>query len=669
MEFSVALHKHTMYPAGHPSLAPAAIRVTEGALRLLDDRPMLAFGVARHQLIIDGVATDPNQPVLRRLAEVLHQHRLGAVSILPGVESSEIGSVIHLLAVEAGDGVRPLGLEPGRLSQWPHVRLHPLTLERLELVEEEPSATADGDEQLQHHAAQLWIGLANAAMAAEAKVVDEPSDTDPLAVAKAIDDHNGAAAYDQVIVGYLLQIAGELKGRGDSEQGPLRRRTARLIGALQPETLERLLKMGGDAAQRRAFVQGAASGMALDSVVKIVKAAAEASQQTISHGLLRMLSKLATHAEAADEQIRTEADAALREQVDRLLSGWELEDPNPNAYSKTLQLLANSGREEDRPTEESGSRHEAEPLRLIQTGLEVGGAGPLVDRAIDRAIDTGAIRDLHALIVMPPSGGAGIADMIQDALGGPRTMASLVATSPIDFDLLDLLLPLVSLDGYAVLLDALIASNSRAARRKLLDRLTRTTLDVTPLLVARLDDERWYVQRNLLLLLERLRRVPADFPLTRWVQHADARVRYQALSLQLKLPRSREAAVRAALEDAEPSVIRLGLVAALAQCPPSLIPQVARLAANANLIGELRVHAVRVLGASRHEQALPALLRLVDGGKSFFGRAKLAAPSPVVIAALRALADGWSARKDAHRFLALARRSFVKELRNAAPRT
>ena len=91
VEFSVALHKHTMYPSGHPSLAPAAARVTERALKLLEDRPMLAFGVARHQLIIDGVATDPGQPVLRRLAEVLHQHRLGAVSILPGVDSSEIG--------------------------------------------------------------------------------------------------------------------------------------------------------------------------------------------------------------------------------------------------------------------------------------------------------------------------------------------------------------------------------------------------------------------------------------------------------------------------------------------------------------------------------------------------------------------------------------------------
>jgi hypothetical protein len=79
----------------------------------------------------------------------------------------------------------------------------------------------------------------------------------------------------------------------------------------------------------------------------------------------------------------------------------------------------------------------------------------------------------------------------------------------------------------------------------------------------------------------------------------------------------------------------------------------------------LRIHAVRALGKSRHQQSLPALLGLVDGGKSIFGGPKLAAPSAVVLAALRALADGGSSQKEAQRFLALARRSFTKELRNA----
>ena len=115
-----------------------------------------------------------------------------------------------------------------------------------------------------------------------------------------------------------------------------------MIGALKPETLRRLVEMGGDAAQRRAFMLDATNGMAVDAVLEILKAAADAEGQTISHGLVRMLSKLAVHAELGQEQARPLADRALREQVERLLSGWEIEDPNPGAYGKVLHHLANT---------------------------------------------------------------------------------------------------------------------------------------------------------------------------------------------------------------------------------------------------------------------------------------------------------------------------------------
>src|SRR5688572_27891420 len=125
-----------------------------------------------------------------------------------------------------------------------------------------------------------------------------------------------------------------------------------------------------------------------------------------------MLSKLATHAEAGDEHARSEAGTELREQVDRLLAGWNLDDPNPNDYSKTLQRLASTAGSESREADGGSSEHEADPLRLIQTGLEVGGSGPLVDRAIDRAIDSALIRELRALTAAPPSCGNIIAELI-----------------------------------------------------------------------------------------------------------------------------------------------------------------------------------------------------------------------------------------------------------------
>src|SRR4029434_1338688 len=115
---------------------------------------------------------------------------------------------------------------------------------------------------------------------------------EPSRVANAIDRHHGAEAYDQVVVGYLLQIASELKTATGAEAQALRSRSARLIGALKPHTLRRLVQMGGDAARRNAFVHDAAEGMAVEAVVDLVKAAAAANGQTISHGLMRMLTKM-----------------------------------------------------------------------------------------------------------------------------------------------------------------------------------------------------------------------------------------------------------------------------------------------------------------------------------------------------------------------------------------
>ena len=61
--------------------------------------------------------------------------------------------------------------------------------------------------------------------------------------------------------------------------------------------------------------------------------------------------------------------------------------------------------------------------------------------------------------------------------------------------------------------------------------------------IARLADERWYVQRNMLMLLARSRHVPATFSPRRGRQHPDARVRSEAIRLQLTLPHERDAGV------------------------------------------------------------------------------------------------------------------------------
>ena len=666
IELSIALHKHAMYPEGHPSLAPAAAGVTRRAERLFEDRTTLALGVARQQLVIEGVATDTKNPLLAELAGRLHRHHLGAVMFHRGLRVAEVADVLKTLAIEADRTGQPLGLGPKeQLRAWDHVRLHPVTYERLELLQEDDQAPATADK-----GSQLWVGLATAALAADAIAGDDAAPTEPTLIAKAIDQNQHGAAYDQVIVGYLLQIADELKHAGGAEAAALRRRTSKLVGALQPATLRRLIEMGGDAAQRTQFAIDATHGLAVDAVLDIVRAMADASHKTVSDPLLRMLSKLAQHAEQGPAEARAQADEALREQVRDLLQGWTLDDPNPDAYGHALHKMAVASAATT--ARQSGS-HDAEPLRILQTAVETGAMGFGAWRAVERLVAERHVGDVVDVLVgsVTDAGAPVRADIapLWTRVTSPDVIRQLVTVEPPDFVTLDRVLPRLAVDGFTPLLDVLGASESRTTRRGLLDRLTRAPKELGPLIATRLAAPiPWYVTRNLLLILDGLPALPNGFSTAAYIAHEDARVRREALKVSLKVPAERERALIGALRDEDPRMVRLALTAALEDCPPSALPLITQIVLDQTATSELRILAIKVLGRVRNAAALNALLQLANGGTNWLGRARLPARSLELLAALMALAASWRNDARAAAVLALAAASKDPDIRSAVLR-
>ena len=676
IELSIALHKHAMYPEGHPSLAPAAAGVTRRAEHLFEGRNTLALGVARQQLVIEGVATDPKNPLLAELAGRLHRHHLGAVTFHRGLRVPEVVDVLKTLAVDAERTGQPLGLgPPEQLRAWDHVRLHPVTYERLELLQEDDQAPAEDKGSKGLRGSQLWVGLARAALAADAIAHDDaapPPPTEPAVIAQAIDQNQHSAAYDQVIVGYLLQIADELKHAGGAEALALRRRTSKLVGALHPATLRRLIEMGGDAAQRTQFAIDATHGLAVDAVLDIVRAMADASHKTVSDPLLRMFSKLAQHAEQGPVESRVQADEALREQVRDLLQGWTLDDPNPDAYGHALHRMAaaSPGRG---PTARNVGSHDAEPLRILQTAVETGTMGFGAWRAVERLVAEQHVGDLVDVLVGSAAGaGAPVrADIapLWTRVTSPDVVRQLVSVEPPDFATLDRVLPRLAVDGFMPLLDVLGASESRTTRRGLLDRLTRAPKELGPLIATRLAGQiPWYVTRNLLLILDGLPALPSGFSTAAFIAHADARVRREALKVSLKVPAERERVLIGALRDDDPRMVRVALTAALDDCPPSALPLITQIVLDQTAASELRVLAIKVLSRVRNVAALNALLQLVNGGTNWLGRARLPARSLELLAALMALAASWRNDARAAAVLALAAASKDPDVRSAVIR-
>ena len=654
VEFSIVLHKRAMYPAGHPHLQESAARFVDRLESMLALREVLHVGVARTQLIIGGVATDPRNALLSDLARRLHRHRIASLRLERGTGLSEIDELLGWLSADPAGDTGPLGMHPERSAGWRHLQVQPPDLNRL-LLDDEPAedAAAPGGE--------LWLGLAGLALAGDgAGAVGGDGADDPLVVARAIDNQAGQVEYDRVVLDYLGQMAEEMSGRAGAWEPRMRERVSRLVSSLHPQTLRRLLEAGADHSERQRFALTAAEVLAVDAVVEVLEAAAATTGQTISSHLLRLLHKFAHHAEHAEGPVRAEAESVLRQNVAKLVANWALEDPNPAEYTAVLDGLVSAS---PAVTAAEPAASACDPEVVLQMALEAGAVGPRVIAAADALLQRRQLPRITALLTEAPSAEA--AEPLWRHVASPGRLQAELENTPIDFAAVEALATRLGGSAVGPLLDLLEATHHRSTRARAL----RTLLALGPVVVApaaaRLSKAPWYVQRNLLVLLRVLKGWPQGFSAVPYALHPDHRVRREAYKLLLEYPVHRVSAITHGLADPSDSIVHLVLRSAIDACPRETHPALQRFIGDRGRSAELRALAVRVLGETSGPQGIPHLLGLAGARRSLFGW-RLGDKSPVSLAALNALARRWAAHPQTAGLLAMARRHPDPDVRLAA---
>jgi hypothetical protein len=611
-------------------------------------------GVARDQLIIDGVATDARNHLLRALAARLHTHRIAGVKFIPGLTAAELADLLQRLAREAD----PSANEP----LWNHIQLYRQAYDRLTLVDDDPN-TKNGEPRRIPRAAQLWLALAQAALNVSADDKGQ-TNTDPKAMADAINQNTtlkSTDAYEQVVVGYLLQIADELRTTEGTDTAALRGRVSNLVANLSPDALQRLLAMGGDLSQRRAFLMDATGGMAIEAVMSIAVAAANVSRRVISQPLMRLLVKLASHAQRGAPPLRAATDAAFRDQVRELIDGWTLPDPASTMYGEALDDLA---RPVDLGPIQSGITQVSEPERILEICLELRNTAPPLWEAIDALIDRGDITFVLDTLDWCPADNP-LPGVIRTRIATPEHFRQLLASANIDIKRIGDFARRVGQSATELLLDALIESDSRAARRRILDVLGALGQAIGPAIVKRLPGSPWYAQRNLLILMSTLDSWPEDFTAADYAGHADVRVRREALKLMLKRTQTRVLGLTVAISDSDPQLLRMGLDAALKECPPAVVPKLTAKLTAGTLPTELEVMAIQAIGSTSVPAAYTCLWGLAVKRTRWLRRDKLAGKSRTMLAALSTLKTRWPDDPKVIKIVAKAERSGDREIRRA----
>jgi hypothetical protein len=407
---------------------------------------------------------------------------------------------------------------------------------------------------------------------------------------------------------------------------------------------------------RTAFLRSASHVLTVPALAKISFAASAAYERPLSIPMRELLKKLATAASlpAPDGPA---AEAAFRETI-----GTRLKVAAPGALAVTRSAAGNSTA---RQMKRVPGRVTPEADRLIHLALETGAEGDLLWIAVAEMAEQGRVRELLENVKRAPA--AATAAAVMRRLATPPALSLVLAEDPLDLELLDMLLQAMGIAAAKPMLEVLAESRSRATRRAVLERLATLGPDVAPLVEARLRDTRWFVVRNMLVLLREAGCKLSMHIVGKFLTHADARIRREALQLLMANPETADDALVAGLKDPDRSVLRAALQAARSRLPEAAVPALAqRVVSDVAFPPEFRVMAVHILGRTSSSLALDALLAFAQAGKSFLGRPKLANKSPEMLAALGGLARTWSRDRRAKALLDVAVRSRDPQITSAA---
>lgn len=634
-------------------MVTGAVDVAHRSLtRLLAQRSSLSVGVTRTQLLIEGESTDPSHLVLRELAQRLYRRQLGGITFSVGVEPAEFVDLLRALGAEGS----PADGEPAEATPWPHVRLHPMAFDQLRLVGD----VDRGGSRASADFNQLWNDLASSALGLTSDSDDEVAEADT--VAQAIDARVRDPEFAGALTRQLLGMARHAQSSEAAEAKAVGRQLVDLVRSLKPETLRQLLAFGPDRGDREQLAQAMSRTMPLTAVIDLVRASSEASEQTISHSLLRILAKLASHAEVESGAVKP--DDALQDMVRELLSDWALKDPNPDAYRAMLEGFARPG---SRATASAGAKAGdlMEPLRVVQLSIELNVASESLATAVDSLVERKETSALLNLLAQAPAGEAA-AEAVWSRLPTRDELRRALEQEEPDTALVERLLRRLGIEAAEPLLDALGGADSRNTRRRLLTWLAQLGPAVGPLIMARLESPHWYVLRNMLVLLGGLDHWPEGFSPSAYLVDADARVRREALKLALRVPELRDQAIRTGLADRDELILRTALAAALDGCPVEAAPRLIELTESRGQAADVRLQVVKVLASLRTPAARDCLIRRVLTRRGWIPWRRLAPKSSELVVAVNGLAAQWADDSKAAAVLRVAARSSDPEIRSAA---
>ena len=134
IELNISRRSVGLYPLDHPIAKESINRAFELLKKLFELRNSITLGIAKDTLVIDEYTLDRKNPVFSEFALSLHDRGIAAITFFNGLEVEEIVSLHELITTQGGPTGKAL-LENAEKKGLRHIRLSIMDLSNFSFVE------------------------------------------------------------------------------------------------------------------------------------------------------------------------------------------------------------------------------------------------------------------------------------------------------------------------------------------------------------------------------------------------------------------------------------------------------------------------------------------------------------------------------------------------------
>lgn len=660
-DLNIARRNWNAYPSGHPLIETSIQKLLSSFQTLCNEGNDMQLGITRDGLLLGDEYVEKNNHICRNVAAAFFERGIGALIVSRLPDREELLALLALLSLKreeilAQGGIEKLWQEAGITA----LEIRAIRYDRFSGTEEELLSSAP-DKELQR--GSLWeqfvllmtkgeVGLAG---------TDAQGEIRPEVLAASLNAHfarrlgSGSGLSNNTLrrATAIIQQAIALSDAGDTgaardagyteEAGDwselnekanvIKADLVAFIAALDPLLRRQILNGFCETGTADASTTEELFRYLGATVLQETYAAADeyAAAPELLQGILR---KLLPH--LMDSYQTTTQDDEVRDRMQTLLQEHQREAYMPDAYMQGLLDSLNSGALKQLDTTElSGLLATLNPAFINSRGSEIilqlviaDPTGETAQELIQNLADLcGHFLELgdygQVLKILSQAADPRLPPLLRSTMRDAfcrrefldEILSGLTIWGKPKYDQVTLLIQVLGRVFIEPLLDRMAEEENMSLRRFMMDRVQSFGETARPYLLARLSDNRWYVLRNIIVMLRTLGPMQDNELVRPLLRHANQKVRVEALKLLIQS--GDPVAQRQVLRDLDSSDRETQLIAinmADRSSPPEMMRKLLALVTGGGYTAvecELKSAAIQALGEIGRPEILPELVKVL----------------------------------------------------------